>query len=94
MAVAEQKGKVLEDARYKHLMALSLDEKSGYQQGLIRCIASRSGDVEECGYIDRSVLHHVSLDGNGKFIIGEKLKIKKIKCKFISATPKEKICRI
>jgi hypothetical protein len=74
-AVVEQKGKVLEDARYKHMMALSLDEKSGYRQGLIRCIASRSGDVEEYGYIDRSVLHYVSVDDNGKFIIGEKLKI-------------------
>jgi hypothetical protein len=74
-AVVEQKGKVLEDARYKHLMALSLDEKSGYKQGLIRCIASRVGDVEEFGYIDRSVLHHVSQDTAGKFFVGEKLNI-------------------
>jgi hypothetical protein len=74
--VVEHQGKVLEDSRYKHVMALSLDEKSGYKQGLIRCIASRSGDVEEYGYIDRSILHHVSLDATGKFVVGEKLNIK------------------
>jgi hypothetical protein len=74
-AVIENKGKVLEDARYKHMMALSLDEKSGYKQGVIRCIESRSGDVEESGYIDRSVLHNVSQNSDGNFIVGERLKI-------------------
>jgi hypothetical protein len=74
-AVVEHKGKVLEDARYKHMMALSLDEKSGYKQGLIRCIESRVGDVEQAGYIDRSVLHYVSANDSGKFIVGEKLEM-------------------
>ena len=75
-AVVEQKGKVLEDARYKHMMALSLDEKTGYQQGLIRCIASRTGDVKEKGFVDRSFLHHVFRNDSGKLVVGEKLTMK------------------
>jgi hypothetical protein len=73
--VIEQKGKTLEDSRYKHMMALSLDEKSGYKQGLIRCIESRIGNVEQAGYIDRSILHHIYTDDSGKFVVGDKLEL-------------------
>jgi hypothetical protein len=54
-------------------MAISLDPRAGYKEGVIRCITSRSGDVATSGYIDRSVLHKVHGDSLDHFSIGEQL---------------------
>jgi len=57
-------------------MAISLDPRVGYKEGVIRCITNRSGDVATSGYIDRSVLHKVHGDSLNHFSIGERLVIK------------------
>jgi len=61
--------------KFEHVMAITLDPHSGYKNGVIRCIANRSGDVEISGYIDKSVLHKVSGDSLEHFLIGEQLEI-------------------
>jgi hypothetical protein len=39
-------GKVIEtDSTYEHVMALALDPRAKYLDGVIRCIKSRVGDV-------------------------------------------------
>jgi len=73
----EHLGKVVETGgRYEHVMAISLDPRLGYKEGVIRCIKSREGDITTSGYIDRSVLHKVSGDSLEHFSIGDKLTIK------------------
>ena len=62
--------------KFEHVMAISLDPRSSYKKGVIRCIKSREGDVATSGYIDRSVLHKVSGDSLEHFSIGEELLIK------------------
>jgi hypothetical protein len=57
-------------------MAIALDPRTGYKEGVIRCIVSREGDVEVSGYIDRSEIHHVSIDANEHFAIGGQLAIR------------------
>lgn len=64
------------DGRFSHVMAISLDPSSKYEEGVIRCITSREGDVGIKGYTDRSVLHFVRKNQSGKFEIGEKMQIK------------------
>ena len=63
-------------AKFEHVMAITLDPRSGYKNGVIRCITNRSGDVATSGYIDRSVLHKVHGDSLDHFSIGERLIIK------------------
>lgn len=58
---------------YKHVMALALDPRSGNTEGVVRCIASREGSVDTYGYVDRSELHKLHSDTDGRFAIGEKL---------------------
>lgn len=58
---------------YKHVMALTLDPRAGNKEGVVRCIASREGSVDTYGYVDRSELHRLHSDADGRFIIGEKL---------------------
>lgn len=72
----EHPGKVAEaDERFKHVMAITLNPRSGYQEGIIRCIVSRTGNIMVKGYIDRSVLHKIR--GNlERFDIHERLIIK------------------
>ena len=73
----EHKGKVIEtDNRFKHVMAIALNPKTGYQEGVIRCIISREGDITIKGYIDRSELHKIKGSSLKSFEIGEKLNIK------------------
>jgi len=73
----EHRGKAVSgDARFKHVMAIALNPLSGYKEGVIRCIASREGDVQVKGYVDRSVLYKVSGDSLEHFDIGERLSIK------------------
>ncbi|HEY9584374.1 MAG TPA: hypothetical protein VJI33_02235 [Candidatus Paceibacterota bacterium] len=63
------------DSRFKHVMAISLDPTSNYQEGVIRCITSRSGEIGIKGNLDRSVLHFVRKNQSGKFEIQERLQI-------------------
>src|SRR3989338_6334585 len=71
----QHEGKAVEDKRFSHMMAIALDPKSSYKRGVIRCITSREGNVEEKGYIDRSELYTVSGDTLEHFTVGERLKI-------------------
>lgn len=57
-------------------MAIALDPRTHYKEGVVRCIASREGDLTVSGYIDRSELHRISGDSLESFNIGQKLNIK------------------
>ncbi|MDE2019700.1 MAG: hypothetical protein KGJ13_05145 [Patescibacteria group bacterium] len=73
----EHPGKVIETGgKFEHVMAISLDPRSHYREGVIRCIRSREGDVAVSGFIDRSVLYKVKGDSLEHFSIGNELKIK------------------
>lgn len=70
-------GKVIDtNMRFTHVMAIALDPRSQYSDGVVRCITSREGDVTMHGYIDRSELHIVTGTSLEHFEIGEKLDIK------------------
>jgi hypothetical protein len=72
----EHLGKVVETGgKYEHVMAISLDRRSGYKEGVIRCIKSREGNITTSGYLDRSVLHNVSGSSLEHFSIGDELTI-------------------
>ncbi len=58
---------------YKHVMALTLDPHTGNKEGVVRCIASREGSVDTYGYVDRSELHRLHSETDGRFVIGERL---------------------
>jgi hypothetical protein len=75
-AYFQHPGKAVEDSRFSHMMAIALDSNKNYQQGVIRCITSREGDVEIKGYTDRSKLFTVSGDSLEHFTVGEELLIK------------------
>jgi hypothetical protein len=62
--------------KFSHVMAIALDPRTHYQEGAIRCITSREGDVTISGYIDRSELHIAKGSSLENFEIGEKLNIK------------------
>ena len=72
----QHEGKVIEDPHFKHVMALTLDPKSDYKRGVLRCITSRTGDPGVKGNVDRSELHLVSGDSPERFDVGEKLHLK------------------
>jgi hypothetical protein len=73
----EHNGKVVEaGSRFKHVMAIALDPRKDYKEGIVRCILSREGDVSVSGYIDRSALYKVTSDSLEHFTIGEKIVIK------------------
>ncbi|MCX6786492.1 MAG: hypothetical protein NTU85_01575 [Candidatus Kaiserbacteria bacterium] len=72
----EHPDKAVGDNRFSHMMAITLDPRSKYKEGIIRCITSRSGDIEFRGYVDRSVLYKVSGDTLEKFSIDNQLVIK------------------
>jgi len=57
-------------------MAIALDPRENYKEGIIRCITSREGNVQIKGYVDRSELHKVKGNSLESFIIGKKLNIK------------------
>lgn len=71
----QQEGKVVEDSRFAHLMALALDKSFSFKSGVIRCVVSREGDVAEKGFKDKSELHKVSLMSGGAFAVGGRLEI-------------------
>jgi hypothetical protein len=73
----EHPGKaVATGGRFEHVMAIALDPRAHYKEGVIRCIKSREGDVATAGYVDRSVLHKVYGKSLEHFSIGDELKIK------------------
>lgn len=73
----EHKGKVVvPDARFKHVMAIALDPRTNYKEGIIRCILSREGNIVISGYIDRSALYKVKGNSLELFEIEEKIIIK------------------
>lgn len=76
-AYFQHSDKVIEaDKDFRHVMAIALDPTTNYNNGVIRCITSREGDVEIKGYVDRSALYTICRNNSGKFEIGEKLEIK------------------
>lgn len=75
----EHSSKVVEDERFEHVMAISLNPLTGYNNGVIRCITSRMGDVRIKGYVDRSKLFMVERKTPECFEITEQLVIKKEK---------------
>lgn len=73
----QHEGKVLEkNASFKHVMAITINPKKDYKEGVVRCITSREGDVQIKGYTDRSELHKIIGDSLESFDIKERLKIK------------------
>ncbi len=69
-------GKIVElDSRFKYVMALALNSRSNYMNGIIRCITKRDGDLQIKGYADRSVLYQVRGDSLKNFYIENKLNI-------------------
>jgi hypothetical protein len=73
----QHEGKVVNtDSQFSHVMAIALDPRTDYNEGVIRCITSRSGDLTVSGYVDRSELHMVKKGSDESFVIGKKLDIK------------------
>jgi hypothetical protein len=73
----QHEGKVINtNTQFTHVMAIALDPRTHYQEGVIRCITSREGDVTVKGYVDRSELHKVTGSSMEDFQIGEKITIK------------------
>lgn len=70
---------VLTGTRFSHVMAIALDPRANFREGVVRCITSREGDVAVKGFLDRSILAKVKGDSLEKFDIGGQLKIKKEK---------------
>src|SRR4051812_45990632 len=76
-AYYQHKGKVVEAGnRFEHVMAIALDPRTGYKEGIARCILSRDGDISVSGYIDRSALYKIKGNSLEHFEIGEKIEIK------------------
>jgi hypothetical protein len=72
-AYFQHSGKVVVTGnRFKHVMAITLDPRSGNREGVIRCIISREGEEGIAGQIDRSVLHKIKGKSLEHFEIGEK----------------------
>lgn len=73
----QHEGKVIETGnRFEHVMAITLNPRTKYKEGIVRCILSREGDVTVSGYIDRSALYKIKGDSLEHFEIGEKIIIK------------------
>ena len=73
----EHSGKVVEAGdRFEHVMAIALDPRTEYKEGIVRCILSREGDVTVGGYVDRSALYKAGGNSLENFSIGEKIFIK------------------
>jgi len=72
----QHEGKVIEShGKFKHVMAITLDQSTGNTEGIARCITSREGDVHIKGYTDRSELYKIQGTSLEKFEITEKLDI-------------------
>ena len=72
----EHEGRVINtDSQFKHVMAITLDPRTNYCEGVVRCITSRVGDVSVRGFVDHSELHKLRGDLE-HFEIGDRLIIK------------------
>lgn len=67
-------GIAVRDNRFSHVMALTLDPRT-HEEGAIRCIKSREGDVAVAGFVDRSALYRVRGKGE-RYEITEPLSIR------------------
>jgi hypothetical protein len=75
-AYTQHKGVAVGHGKFSHVMALTLNPKTNYTDGLIRCISERKGDVAIKGFLDISVLYKVkSKKGLKSFEITKPLKI-------------------
>ena len=63
------------DKRFKHVMAITLNPRSSYKEGIIRCITNRVGDVKTKGFVDKSELYKVGGNSLEHFDIGNRLTI-------------------
>ena len=73
----QHEGRVINtDKKFTHVMAIALDPRTQYRDGVIRCITSREGDVTVKGYVDRSELYRVQGNSLEHFEISNRLKIK------------------
>jgi len=71
-------GRVVEAGdRFEHVMAITLDPRTNYRDGIIRCIVSRTGEYGSSGQLDRSALFKIKGETFDKFSITEELNIKK-----------------
>lgn len=71
----EHPTKAVEDKRFRHMMALTLNSSLHYKNGVIRCITNRKGNVDISGYVDRSKLYTVSGKTLENFSVEDELKI-------------------
>lgn len=72
----QHEGKVIETGgRFKHIMAIALNPKSAYADGIARCIVSREGDLGVKGYVDRSELYKIKKVSDDKFEITDVLQM-------------------
>lgn len=77
MNYIEHKERVVDtNEKFKHVMAITLDPRTKYTDGVIRCITSRSGDVVIKGYTDRSKLYRIKGASLFKYELLEEIKIK------------------
>ena len=73
----KHKNKIIEnDSRFKQVMDKTLDPRTDYKEGIIRCITSRKGNIQIKGFVDRSELYKIKGDSFESFRIGERLSIK------------------
>lgn len=75
-AYIEHSGRAVEDKRFGHMMAITLDPSKKYKEGVIRCVTSREGEEGIAGQIDRSVLRKVKGKSLERFKIGGEIRIK------------------
>src|SRR3989344_5640450 len=75
-AYVEHSGMAVEDKHFGHMMAITLDPRKKYREGVIRCVTSREGEEGIAGQIDRSVLRKVKGKSLERFEIGERIRIK------------------
>lgn len=73
----QHEGRVIEtDNQFKYVMAITLNPKADYKEGIVRCITSRSGSLLIKGNLDRSELHKLKGNSLEHFEIGDRLMIK------------------
>lgn len=73
----QHEGKVIEtNDKFKLVMAITLDPKTNFKEGIVRCITDRSKGILVKDNIDRSELHKLKGDSLEHFEIEDKLIIK------------------
>ncbi|MEQ1499755.1 MAG: hypothetical protein ABL917_00060 [Parcubacteria group bacterium] len=61
---------------FKYVMAITLDPRTNYKEGIVRCVMDRDGDIQFKGYTSKSKLYKIKGDSLFKFNIVEPLIIK------------------